>query len=61
MYEWWLIKEEGRRWEVIRSDDSRLWQCQWKWRAGLNEQFARRTCEAYNKGRDEHGNAIKFR
>ena len=61
MYEWWLIKEENKRWEVVKSDDARLWRCHWKWRAGLNEQFARRTCEAYNRGRDEHGNAIKFR
>jgi hypothetical protein len=61
MYEWWLIKEEGKCWEVVRSDDARLWKCHWKWRAGLNEQFARRTCEAYNRGRDEHGNATKFR
>lgn len=61
MHEWWLVKQEGQRWEVVRSDDPRLSECHWRWRAGLNEQFARRTCEAYNKGRDEHGNAIKFR
>ena len=61
MHEWWLIKEEGRPWCVVRSDDPRLWKCHWKWKAGLNESFARRTCREYNRGRDEHGNVLKFR
>lgn len=61
MHEWWLIKEKDRRWEVVRSDDARLWSCHWKWKAGLNESFAKRVCEEYNRGRDEQGNVLKFR
>jgi len=61
MKEWWLIKETGSGWRVVSSDNPALWDCQWKYKAGLNRNYADRLAVEWNKGRDKSGNAIKFR
>jgi hypothetical protein len=61
MHEWWLIKEAGSLWRVVGSDDPALWDCDWKYKAGLNRSFAERMAAEWNKGRDKSGNALKFR
>lgn len=61
MKEWWVIKESGSCWRVVSSDDPALWNCQWKFKAGLSLRYANDLAKEWNKGRDKSGNAIKFR
>lgn len=61
MQEWWVIKEAGSLWRVVSSDDPALWNCQWKFKAGLSRRYADALVESWNKGRDKSGNALKFR
>jgi hypothetical protein len=61
MEEWWLIKERGRLWEIVRHDDPRIWDCDWKCKAGLSRRYAEKMLAVFNKGRDKSGNVIKFR
>lgn len=61
MQEWWLVKNTGSGWEVVSTSNPKELPYEWKCFGGTSEQFARRMCDGFNQGRDEHGNAIKFR
>lgn len=56
-----MVKNPGERWKVVSTSTPKDLPYEWRCYGGSNEAYAQRMCDGFNQGRDEHGNAIKFR